>query len=134
MVVEGNHDTGFVQRWRIALQVFNGVSVGVEDVRIGCYLLRHLGGALHEIVVISVHAGNHVTSYLVHQQIHQHRLFASIKTFHARGQHHLEIPGVVFEVTQDRSPEKYVVVTLHIGCDAASGVLRLHLVSRLEIA
>ena len=61
-VVERGHDAHVVKAWRIALVVFDGVSVGVDDVgvvehscRVGCV-------ALKQIVEVGIDAGYHAYS------------------------------------------------------------------------
>ena len=132
VVVERHHHAHVVQRWRVALEVLNGVDVGVEYVGVAHDVLRGLRGPLHEEVVVGVDAGYHVLAHVVAHEVHEH-LFLALGQAHLRGQHHLEVVLVVLELAQHRAPEEHVVVALHIGHDALARGLAFHAVDRAEV-
>ena len=59
-VVERCHDAHLLEGGGVALVVFDGVGVGVEDVGAHADGARGVRGSLHEVVVVGIHAGNHV--------------------------------------------------------------------------
>ena len=132
-VVERHGHANVAQRGREALQILDGVGVGVEDVGIVEQLARSLGVALNQEVVVGIDAGNHIAPDLVRQQLHHRGFLASLKFADARRKQHFKVALAVFKPTQHRTPEKYVVVSLDIGHDALSGGFRLHSVGRLEV-
>lgn len=134
VVVERNSHAHVVERGRVALQVLYGIGVGVEYVGTVEYGLRHRCGALYEIVVVGIDAGYHVAAHPTVEQTHQGRLLAALKVWHARGQHHFEVAGVVLKTRQHRPPEKHVVVALYVSHDAPAGFLRGHTVGCLEVS
>ena len=63
MVVERYRHADIAQRGRIALQVLDGIGVGVQHVGILQHLARRFAGALSEEVVVGIDAGEHRASY-----------------------------------------------------------------------
>ena len=75
-VVERAHHAGGVQGRGVALVVLDGVGIGVEDERGGEERAAHLGRALHEVVVVGIHAGYHVIAEGRPKTVHQGCLLA----------------------------------------------------------
>ena len=75
MVVECNHDSHVVKAFGIALVIFYGVDIGVEDVGRFEDFFRRGCQSLHEVVVVGVDACYHVGSYPVAYEVHEYRLF-----------------------------------------------------------
>jgi len=132
LVVQRYGDTHVVQALGTALQVLYGIGIGVEHVGIVVYGARHRRGALKEIVVVGVHAGNHALAGIARYQVHQHRALA-LRQRVARRQHHFEVTVCVLELAQCRAPEEYVVVSLHIRHDPLSRPASLQAVGCLKV-
>ena len=59
-IVERCHDADIMERGSIALKILNGIHISVKYIRILTNLLRHERGSLHEIIVVCIHASNHI--------------------------------------------------------------------------
>ena len=132
VVVQRDSHAHLAQRLGIALQVLDGIGIGVEDIGIANQFFRSWRDTLNEIVVVSIHAGNHVLSCALRQHVHDGRLLATLQLTHPCRQENLEIAGIVLETAEHRPPEKDVVVALHVDHDAPSVVLGLQSVGRLN--
>ena len=120
VVVEGDSHADIVERRGVALQVLDGIGVGVEDVWAVDNLLRGGRGLLDKIVVVGIDAGNHITAHAVGHEPHERRLLATVELAGARGEHHLEVVAVGLEAREDSAPEEHVVVAFDIGHDAVT--------------
>ena len=107
MVVEGDSHADIVERRGVALQVLDGIGVGVEDVWAVDNLLRGGRGLLDKIVVVGIDAGNHITAHAVGHEPHERRLLATVELAGARGEHHLEVVAVGLEVREDSAPKEH---------------------------
>ena len=115
MVIESDRHTDIVQRWCIALEVLDGINVGMEHIRAIEYALRLVGAALNKIIVIGINTSYHIAAKrLALEEVHQHRLLTTSK-IDLRRQHHLEIALIVLELAENSSPEVDIVITLDIG-------------------
>ena len=55
------------------MEVLNGISVSLENIRVAVYLPRYVGGSLKQKVVITVHTSYQTASQLRSvERIHQH--------------------------------------------------------------
>ena len=105
-VIERGHDAHGVKALGVA-------EVGVNDVWIAEHSLRTDGGALQQVVEVSIHTGYHVASESVAQLVHHGCLLAAVEACPA-GQHHLYLCVVIFKVAQHTPPEEDVVIRLHV--------------------
>ena len=60
MVVQRSHDADFMQPFGIAMVVLNGVCIGLHHVGIFDDVSGGVGTSLQQVVIIAVHAGNHI--------------------------------------------------------------------------
>ena len=63
MVVECHRHTYIVQTGGIALQVLNGIAIGMEDIGILYYLPGLWRGTLHEVVVVGIDTCYHALAH-----------------------------------------------------------------------
>ena len=116
----------------IALVTLYRVNIGVEDIG----TLQELTGigrrTLHQIVIVRVHAGNHVLAYAM-EHTGDGRLLAPVQVALPSGQHNLEIAGIVLKPAQDHPPEEHVFIALHVGHYLATRLLGGQMVRRLYV-
>ena len=123
----------FMQAFGIAMEVFDGVGVSLEDVRTAVDLVRYVRLALQQEVVVAVHAGYQAFAQFGGVQgVHQHH-FLPLGKGSGRRKHHLKIVFVCFELGKQGAPEGYVVVTLHVGHYATAALLGIEPVGRREV-
>ena len=121
-VIERRHNTDIMERGGVALVVLYGIDEGVYDIGIAEHESGVVVGSLQEVVVISINACYHVASHAVAHKGQECGLLA-LGEIGARGEHHLEIACLVFELAEYHAPEEDVVIAFNIGYDAASVVL-----------
>ena len=132
MVVQGSHDTDLVQPFRVAVIVLDGVGVGLHHVGTLDDVLGSMGTSLQEVIVIAVHAGNHVLAQLLAELVHQYGFLAFGQRCLGR-QHLFEVTGVVFIFREDGSPERNIIVAFHISHDFSSRTFGLEAVGRSNV-
>ena len=81
MIVQRYCHTDIMQRRGIALQVFDGIGIGVEHIRTLKHRLRLRGNALKQIVEIGINTSYHVRADTFAHKIHQNRLLPSFQLF-----------------------------------------------------
>jgi hypothetical protein len=117
VVVERYRHTYIVERGSITLHAFYSVGIGMEDIGVGGNFLRCGSGSLLEIVVVSINTSYHALPYMLGKELHQHGFLATLELACSRGEHNFEINVIVLKLTEYLSPEKYVVIALHISYD-----------------
>ena len=132
-VVQRNSNAHIVQAGGIALQVFDGVCIGVKHVRTMVYGARHRRGTLQEIVVVGIYTGYHTFADIFRNQIHQHRAF-SLRQCVARRKHYFKITVLVLETAKCRAPKEYIVVRLHIRHYPLSRIAPIQVVGRIKVS
>ena len=113
-IVERGHDTHAVQHLGMALQIFDGVDPGVQNVGRAAHHGAGGGGALHQNVVVGVDTGDHVGA----ESVGQGDLLAPAQG-DARGEDHFEL-HVRGRSGEHVAPEEDVVVALDVGHGARS--------------
>ena len=74
-VVQRCLHTNFMKALGKTMEVLNGISVSLEDIRIAVYLPRHIGSPLQQEIVVTVHTSYQAASQLrCIERIHQHHL------------------------------------------------------------
>ena len=132
-VVQRGLHTDVVQGLGAAQVVLDGVGVGLQDVRVPVDVARQGGGALHQEVVVAVHAGNEAAAQLVGvERVEQHGLL-SFRQGGLRGEHHLKAAFVGLELGEQRAPEGHVVVAFDVGHDAAALLRRRQAAGSVEV-
>ena len=81
MVVQRSHHTSLMQSFGIALIVFDGISIGLEDIPALVDLPGGGGSILQQIIVIAVYTSYHVLSQTGAKLVHQDRLLALAQGF-----------------------------------------------------
>ena len=109
MVVQRHGHGHIVEARSVALEIFDRVSVSVENKWIVVHLARGEGGVLEKIIIVGIHAGNHILSGVSGDEVHEHRFFSAGERLLGR-KHNLEEYSLVFETAEHGSPEKYIVV------------------------
>ena len=98
MVVESDRHTHIMQRWRIALEILDGINVSVEHIRAIENALRLVSATLNKIIVVGIDASYHIaTKRLALEEVHQYRLLTT-RQINLRWQHHLEIAFIVLKL------------------------------------
>ena len=80
MIVQRNSHADGTQRRSIALQVLDGVGIGVEHVRTAQHGSARLGNTLYQIVVVGIYTAYKITTRILGQQPHQHRFLTAFQT------------------------------------------------------
>lgn len=132
-VVERGHDANVFERGGIAFVVFDGVDVGVENVRVRAHYARRLGGSLHEVVVIGIDAGYHAAPQARSELVHKGYLL-SLAQGRARRKHHFEIVTVGLDAAQQVAPEENVVVAFDVSHNFPAGPLGVQTVGSLDVS
>ena len=123
-VVERGHHTHVLERRGITLEVLNGINISVEHKRVSTHLPRSFRCfALHQIIIVGIHTGNHGRAEAVAQIVHQCD-FLSLAQRGARREHHFKIIVRRFQRAQERAPEKDIVVAFHVSHDFMACLLR----------
>ena len=120
-VVECAHHASRMQSRSIALVVLDGVGIGVEDVGTGEQRLADWCSALHEVVVIGIHASYHVIAKPRPEFIHQGS-FLAFAEGKSRGEHHFELDMFSLEVLQYGAPKEDIIVAFHVCHDFSSSI------------
>ena len=131
-VVQCNHDTHIVQCRGVTLKILYGIGIGMEHIRIAAHLCRQGGYALHQVVIIGIHASYHATPQPVSQFVGQSYFLPFAQAAVGR-QHHLKEIPVRFERPEQVAPEKHIVVTLHISHNAFAALFAAQTVHGLYI-
>ena len=95
----------------------------MEDIRTVEHLLRLMTATLYQIVVISIHTGDHITSKrFPFEEVHQHRFLATCQ-ISLGGQHHLKITLIILKLTEDSPPKVDIIITLDVGNNPTTSLL-----------
>ena len=122
-----------MERRGVALEILDGIDIGMEDIRTIQYLLRRNRHPMHQVVVVGIHTGNHIPAQrLAFEEVHQHRLLPTCE-FALRRQHHLEVALVVLKLREHRAPEIDIIIALDIGYNPMPCLLRCQRVRRFEV-
>ena len=113
-VVQRSLHTHFMKTFSKTMVVFNGVSVGLENIFVQVNLTGGIGSSLQQKIIVTVDTGNQASSqFLCIQRIHQHHFLALCQRSGGR-KHHLEITLLILELSQKGTPESDVVIAFHI--------------------
>lgn len=131
-IVQRHHHAGFVQTLGITLEILNGISVGMEDIRILQHQLRSLGSTLLQKIVVGIHTGYHILAHPL-EHITDSCLLAAVEMVVAGRKQDFEIAGLILKLSQHRPPEEDIIVALDVSHYLAPSLLRGHLVGGLKV-
>ena len=127
-VVERGRNAHVVERTCVALVVLNGVNKGVEHLGRVTHLLRSGRASLHQVIVVRIHASNHIRPQLISQcnllPLTQRRL---------GGEHNFKIVLLRLQRSEQVAPERHIVKTLYIHHDTLPRMLPRQAVRRLDV-
>ena len=113
--------------------VFNGVSVGLENIFVPVNLTGGIGSSLQQKIIVTVDTGNQASSqFLCIQRIHQHHFLPFCQGGGGR-KHHLEIMFVIFKFFEQRTPECDIIIAFYISNDTSARLLRVEFMGSVEV-
>ena len=119
-------------RTGITLEILNGISVGMEDIRILQHQLRSLGSTLPQKIIVGIHTSYHILAHPL-EHIADSRLLATVEMVVAGRKQDFKIACLILILSQHRPPEEDIIVALDVSHYLAPSLLRSHLVGGLEV-
>ena len=132
-VVQRSLHTHFMKTFSKTMVVFNGVSVGLENIFVPVNLTGGIGSSLQQKIIVTVDTGNQASSqFLCIQRIHQHHLLPFCQGGGGR-KHHLEIMFIIFKFFEQRTPECDIIIAFYISNDTPARLLRVEFMGSVEV-
>ena len=131
-IVESALHAHTVQTFGIALEVLDGIGVGMKHIGALNDTVRSTRCALQQVVVIAINAGYHMATKTLAKVVH-HRHLLTLGKGGIGGQHYLKVVTLGIILAQQMTPKRHIIVALHVGYNALTCTLGAQTIGSADI-